>query len=350
MTRKIFIEFCHYLYFSTHLNIQNFFNLVDCLCSFVAYAKVLIKLVAFWVNQRKLVETLTLIMDDWSNCAKSDIGVTMHKAKLSDRITNTILILHTMSIVGYCLGVIIVDADVTDQTIELPFASKLTLPFNINIQNTYRLILIAEFVHMIFCNWLLGIVNAILLTLVLHMGGQVEILQSWLSQLVPKKIGNKEESIVTLTNKIIRKHNRIIQFSENIEILYTYIALLLFASNTILMCSIAFLIVTAIGTPDATEQILKSILFFWNTNLEAFIFCYAGEYLSNKSRAIEFATYNCPWYNLKSKDIRILLFIILRSQKEMTLTAGKIMDLSLKSFTSIMNTSGSYLSVMLAMQ
>jgi len=79
---------------------------------------------------------------------------------------------------------------------------------------------------------------------VLHMGGQVEILQSWLSQLVPKKIGNKEESIVTSTNKIIRKHNRIIQFSENIEILYTYIALLLFASNTILMCSIAFLIVT----------------------------------------------------------------------------------------------------------
>ncbi|EFN63143.1 hypothetical protein EAG_12882, partial [Camponotus floridanus] len=215
-----FIEFCHYLYFSTHLNIQNFFNLVDCLCSFVAYAKVLIKLVAFWVNQRKLVETLTLIMDDWSDCAKSDIGmrVTMHKAKLSDRITNAILILHTMSIFVYCLGVIIADADVTDQTIELPFVNKLTLPFNINIQNTYRLILIAEFVHMIFSNWLLGIVNAILLTL---------------------------------------------------------------------------------------------------------------------SRAIEFATYNCPWYNLKSKDIRILLFIILRSQKELTLTAGKIMDLSLKSFTSV---------------
>ncbi|GAB1863062.1 Odorant receptor [Camponotus japonicus] len=347
-----FIEFCHYLYFSTHLNIQNFFNLVDCLCSFLAHAKVLIKLVAFWVNQRKLVETLTLIMDDWSDYAKSDIGmrVMMYKAKLSDRITNAILILHTMSIVVYCLGVIMADADVTDQTIELPFVNKLKLPFNINIQNTYRFILIAEFVHMIFCNWLLGIVNAILLTLVLHMGGQVEILQSWLSQLVPKKIGNKEESIVTSTNKIIRKHNRIIQFSENIEILYTYIALLLFASNTILMCSIAFLIVTAIGTPDATEQILKSILFFWTTNLEAFIFCYAGEYLSNKSRAIEFATYNCPWYNLKPKDIRILLFVILRSQKELTLTAGKIMDLSLKSFSSIMNASGSYLSVMLAMQ
>lgn len=120
------------------------------------------------IIHRKLVETLTLIMDDWSDCAKSDIGmrVTMHKAKLSDRITNSILILHTMSIFVYCLGVIMADVDVTDQTIELPFVNKLKLPFNINMQSTYRFILIVEFVHMIFCNWLLGIVNAILLTLV----------------------------------------------------------------------------------------------------------------------------------------------------------------------------------------
>lgn len=47
-----FIEYCHYLYFSTHLNSENFFNLVDCLCSFLAHAKVLSKLVAFWINQR----------------------------------------------------------------------------------------------------------------------------------------------------------------------------------------------------------------------------------------------------------------------------------------------------------
>lgn len=45
--------------------------------------------------------------------------------------------------------------------------------------------------------------------------------------------------------------------------------------------------------------------------------------------------YNCAWYNLKSKDIRILLFIILRSQKQLTLTAGKIMDLNLESFASV---------------
>ncbi|XP_011065062.1 PREDICTED: odorant receptor 2a-like [Acromyrmex echinatior] len=95
---------------------------------------------------------------------------------------------------------------------------------------------------------------------------------------------------------------------------------------------------------------MKSLLFYTITNLEAFIFCYAGEYLNNKSKEIGVAAYNCEWYDLKSTESRILLFIILRSQKQLTLTVGKMMDLSLQAFTSIMNASGSYLSMLLAMQ
>ncbi|XP_011155817.3 uncharacterized protein LOC105193159 [Solenopsis invicta] len=346
-----FVEYCHYLYFSTHLNSENFFNLVDCFCSFLAHAKVITKLVAFWVNQRKFEETLALITDDWSDYAKNDIGmrVMTGKAKVSDRITYIILILHTMTIVLYSMGIIIADADVTE-TIELPFINKLVLPFSINTQHMYRFVLIAEFIHMMLSNFVAGVYNAILLAMVFHTGGQIDILQCWLAQLQPKNIENKQKSIVVMANKIVLKHQKIIEFSENIESLYTYLAMLLFALNTLLICTIAFIIVTALGTADAMEQIIKCILFFTITNLEAFVFCYAGEYLSNKSREVGFATYNCEWYNLKSKDSQILLFIILRSQKQLTLTAGKIMDLTLQSFASIMNASGSYLSMLLAMQ
>ncbi|KAF3054592.1 Odorant receptor 211 [Nylanderia fulva] len=333
-----FIGFCHYLYVSTHLNSENFFNLVDCLCSFLAHVKVLIKLVMFWINQQKFMETLALIVNDWKDCANSDVSlrVMIRKAKLSDRITNTILILHVISIIAYSMGVVLEDADATDQTIELPYVNKLQLPFNVSTQRTYRLVLLTEVVHLIFSNLAAGFANAMLLTLLV-------------SQFIFKEIENKKESI-TGTIKIIRKHQKIIQFSENIEIIYTHIALLVFASNMAMICSIGFLIVTAIGTPDGMEQIIKCLLFFSITNLEAFIFCYAGEYLSNKSKAIGFAMYNCSWYNLKPKDSRILLFIILRSQKQLILTAGKMMELSLVFFASIMNASGSYLSVMLAMQ
>ncbi|XP_025073196.1 odorant receptor 4-like [Pogonomyrmex barbatus] len=273
------------------------------------------------------------------------------KARISDRITHVILVSHTMTCVAYCMGVIIADADITDETIdEVPLVNKLELPFSVNTRNTYRLVLITELIHMTFCNLAAGAVNAILLAMVLHIGGQIDILQYWLAQLTPEEMENKQLSVVIATQKIILKHQKIIQFSENIESLYTQIALMLFASNTMMICSLGFLIVTAIGTPDAMEQIIKSILFFATTNMEAFLFCYAGEYLNNKSKEVGFAIYNCPWYNLKPKDSRILLFIILRSQRQLALTAGKIMDLTLQSFASIMNASGSYLTVLLAMQ
>jgi len=78
----------------------------------------------------------------------------------------------------------------------------------------------------------------------LHAAGQFEILRYWLTQLVPDKNNNKHKSIVIVKNKIIRKHQKIINFSEKIESLYTYVALVVFISNTIMICSIGFLIVT----------------------------------------------------------------------------------------------------------
>ena len=70
----------------------------------------------------------------------------------------------------------------------------------------------------------------------------MDILRCWLSELVPRK---NEGSEAVMTNRIIRKHQRIINFSEYIEDLYTYIALVQFTSNIVLICSLGFLIVTA---------------------------------------------------------------------------------------------------------
>lgn len=54
-----------------------------------------------------------------------------------------------------------------------------------------------------------------------------------------------------------------------------------------------------------------------------------------QSKTIGSAAYNSAWYNLKPKESRLLLFIIARAQKQITLTAGKMMDLNLETFTSV---------------
>lgn len=47
------------------------------------------------------------------------------------------------------------------------------------------------------------------------------------------------------------------------------------------------------------------------------------------------AAYKSTWYDLKPSDSKLIFFIILRSQRRLTITAGKIMDLSLEGFTSV---------------
>jgi hypothetical protein len=96
----------------------------------------------------------------------------------------------------------------------------------------------------------------------LHAGGQLEILHYWLTQIAPHENENKHKSIVTLTNKIIQKHQKIINFSEKIESLFTYIALLLFVSNTIMICSIGFLIVTVSKIVKNSVRLLESSVIF----------------------------------------------------------------------------------------
>lgn len=120
------------------------------------------------IIHRKFVEILATMAEDWNDCIDSDISMreTTRKAKISDRITNAIVLLHTMTIVAYCFGIILADADVTDTTRELPFVNKLEIPFDINTQSTYRIVLLTQFFYMVLCGWVAGITNSLLLTLV----------------------------------------------------------------------------------------------------------------------------------------------------------------------------------------
>ncbi|GAB1863069.1 Odorant receptor [Camponotus japonicus] len=291
-----------------------------------------------------------MMAEDWNDCAKSDIEMNeaVIKAKISNRIANAVMTLHTVVPLLYGVGVILANVDATDRTIELPHIYKVEVPFSINTQCTYKIVLIVELIHLVMCSWALGILNALLLILILHAGGQLNILRYWLAKLILKE--NKHKSIAIIMEKIIQKHQKIIYFAKNVESLYTFIAFMQFVSNTVMICLIGFLIITALDNANATEKIVRAISYYSVTNIEAFIFCYAGEYLINKSRAIGLAAYNIAWYELEPKYSRILLFVILRAQKHLTLTVGKMMDLSLQCFASIMNSAGSYLSVLLAMQ
>ncbi|XP_011500441.1 PREDICTED: uncharacterized protein LOC105364249 [Ceratosolen solmsi marchali] len=62
------------------------------------------------------------------------------------------------------------------------------------------------------------------------------------------------------------------------------------------------------------------------------------------------ATYQCSWYQMETSEIKSLMLILYRSQKPFQISAGKFFIFSLNTFTSLMKTSASYLSVLIAIK
>jgi len=105
---------------------------------------------------------------NWSNYTNDKISMRemTYKARMSDRIINSIVLLHTLTVFAYCFNVITADVDITDKTAELPFISKINIPINLSTESIYRCVSIMFFLHMIMCAWAAGITNGLLLSLV----------------------------------------------------------------------------------------------------------------------------------------------------------------------------------------
>ncbi|XP_046835488.1 odorant receptor 4-like [Vespa crabro] len=228
------------------------------------------------------------------------------------------------------------------------FVLKMEFPFDATISPFYELINVTQFLQEVTFASTSGMLNGVIMTMILHTGGQIEIMCQTIEELI-NKIDNERGSYLNVLKKLIVKHDRIILFSVYIEELFTYIALLQFFSNTMAICFSGFVIMTSIGTEEGNAILAKTVPYYIVVNVEAFILCFAGEYLSSKSAILGKKAYDINWYELKSNESRYILLLILRAQRKLTITVGKFLDLSLESFASILKASASYGSVLHAM-
>ncbi|XP_077261522.1 odorant receptor 4-like isoform X1 [Temnothorax americanus] len=340
-----------YRYIVMHFELSEIFDIMKILSSTMAYTIFFIKLIIFWYKQRTFNSILTMMAIDWENRSntKFSMSATTYNAKLSQRFANMTVILYLISIIFFSSDIFVkrVDNEIASNISTPILILEMDLPFDVNRRFVYESVIIVQFLHLILCAEAIGLLNALLINLILHISGQIDILRKSVTEIFPKK--GKCSPSRSVVKEIIKKHQKVIIFSEHIEDLYSYIALVLFVSDTLIICCLGFAIVASIGQPNALKIILRTLLFYFNTNLEAFIFCFAGEHLSDKSKSIGDAAYDSLWYESNSRHSQTILFLIMRTQNQLTITIGKIMNLSLDRFGSIVKASVSYISVLLAM-
>ncbi|EZA57552.1 hypothetical protein X777_02090 [Ooceraea biroi] len=342
------MQYFQYSYILQHFDISDLSVTIDGLSITLGYSLSLLKLINLWFNRRKLYVILDAMDKDWTDgiAVDSDISMMIRHANLSRQLSNAMIMTNALAVFFYTIGGPILRSMIyknEETKRELPI--KMEFPFNVDNSPVFELVLVAQLFHDLSVACIIAMLNSLLVTLVLHVSGQIDIMLQGFLEISAKK--HARSSLATI-KILINRHQRIIDLAENIEDLFSNVALLQFIWNTLVICCIGFLLVISIGTEEGATVITKSLIFYVAIALEAFVFCYAGEYLSAKSKSISDAAYECFWYDLTPSESRILMFLMLRAQKRLTITAGKITDLSLEGFTTIMKSSASYISVLCA--
>ncbi|XP_011068481.1 PREDICTED: putative odorant receptor 85d [Acromyrmex echinatior] len=94
------------------------------------------------------------------------------------------------------------------------------------------------------------------------------------------------------------------------------------------------------------KEMFRYLSYIFGQILHTFCFSLQGQRLINHSIQLRDKIYNSYWYKIPVESQKLLLHVMRRSMEPCFLSAGKIYIFSLKSFTTVMQSSVSYFTVL----
>ncbi|XP_034175209.2 odorant receptor 67c-like [Osmia lignaria lignaria] len=313
-----------YRYIIQHYYTDSLLELIDNLSITMPFSLVCIKLIVAWTNQDLLRDILSTMDEDCQKYAAIDTNNLISKtARISLYFTTIVMSAYVFSSIFYLTEILTMHVG-DNSTRRLLF--QMDLPFETNESPAYELVVSVQILHLLTSGFTFGLFNAVLLMVVLHLDCHINVM---CKVILDDPLKNKEQ-----INFFINRHKEIILFADRIEKLFTYITLSQLTSNTLITCCLGYLIVMSVHTENRLFLLIRSVFFYVVICLEIFIYCFSGEYLNTKSKLIGDTIYEIDWYDLHPSERRLLVLLILRSQKGFMFTCGKFTTLSLESFTS----------------
>ncbi|XP_050600418.1 odorant receptor 13a-like isoform X1 [Bombus affinis] len=329
-----------YNYIIKHYKVQTLIEIIDNISICLPFSLVCIKLVIAWTHQGLLHSILSTMEEECQTYAVMDTNNLISKtAHWCYRLTNIIISTTIASTVFYVIGVF--TSEGVNATTPRELLLKMDLPFDTSKSPTFELVIIVQYFYQASSAFIFAVFTGLLLMIVLHIGCQIDVMCQT-SSAIPYK--NEKQ-----LKFFISRHQEIILFAEKIEKFFTYIALSQLITNTLIICCLGYLIVLIIHIENGFPMFMKCVVFYISVCSEAFVYCFAGEYLNIKSKLIADTAYEFLWYDTHPSKSRLLIPVILRSQRGFSFTLGKFANLSMSTFAAIMKASGSYISVLLAM-
>ncbi|XP_029663988.1 odorant receptor 13a-like [Formica exsecta] len=145
----------------------------------------------------------------------------------------------------------------------------------------------------------------------------------------------------------VYKHRKALKFAELIEDTFSLTLAIQLALNTV-MISITLLQITQQNS-DIIEA-MRYVLYIVAQLIHLFCLSFEGQKLIDHSLQTRNKIYNSFWYETSTKSQKMLLFVMRKSLRPIFLSAGKIYIFSMESFTTVVQTSMSYFTILASLE
>ncbi|XP_011498909.1 PREDICTED: odorant receptor 4-like [Ceratosolen solmsi marchali] len=338
-----------------YLNNGKISDIVDILLFFASALLSTIKHIFLNIHGDKIAENLKCYTKDWTD-VKDETSLKVMRAHVK--------IYKYQHIIYNSVGYIGTTLFLT-RTILLNFINQRQLGSNEEIEyqlishtsyisqefltKYYIILIIIQYAQCIYVCTCGACTDCFFFGLVFHLCAQFEILKlEW------EKLGvddsndrNTVESndLKIKVNILVIKHQKLIKLGKNLEESFNGVVLIQLLISIILICMSGCSILVAMMVRDYMTILLSTNCISFMIS-ESFIYAYASDYLLSQSESIVQAAYSSGWYNLENRLKRNFIFIIMKAQNPLYITAGKFFYITRNTAIQLLKSTFSYISVL----
>ncbi|XP_003700910.3 odorant receptor 13a-like isoform X2 [Megachile rotundata] len=325
---------------SGQVRLKVFGPILNCCMQFIKYTILLLR-------SKQIRDCLDVIRQDWIEATEEDRSILHSRGMLGRKLILTVML--TLYGGGLCY-----------RTIIPLMKGPITLPNNVTIRPmacagyfvfineqqtpTYEIVFTLQFFSGIITYATSSGSYGIFTVFVLHVCSLLRMLNKKMKSL-DEGADLSERTVNYKIADIVEHERKIKGFFENVEAITQYICFVDIMGNTCLICLMGYRIITE---PQKSDPMFITICIILQTSFIfcSFILCYIGQLLVDENNVVGMTSVMLDWYRLPIKKARCLVLIIAMSNYPMQLTAGKIVEISLVTFTDIMKMSMAYLNIL----
>ncbi|XP_016910423.1 odorant receptor 4-like [Apis cerana] len=287
------------------------------------------------------------IESDWKAITRTDNRQVMFKnAKIGRIISGCVAGFLQFSTICFCtvLGVFKRTIKIGNESIEIYVLPSPTYKIPVDTNPGHDIVLGFQFLAAYITSATVVSAFSFATIFACHASGQLTIMITWIKEFINRSQKENKNRIDEIS-VIIEHHIRILSFLERAEHLLCPIYFMEMFKNILTICLFSYCILAEWS--EHNIRILSTYIFsIINITLNIFLICYIGEILTERCKEIGNMVYMTNWYRLPKKDILNLIMIIIRSNVEYKMTAGKIFDMSVITFGNIIKTVFGYLNIL----